>query len=253
MNARELDSELRRWADSHTSEEEQLVELRQRIHAEAGAPLPAVRFERREPSWLGRFAWAVAGAAMAMVLMHLVRRPRPTPQAQHLIQEDSALALVRATAIPNAGFGEVFAETRRLFPQRLRWVADTDQDFLVNVSETVERPLAEAAGFADVRLVAIVRRPGEEWRVLWRTVVVTQDGGYVTVALPGGGTATIWAHAADATTVAVETRLALPEVSTSVSRILPADAAEPLVLLKTSEKELRVYQTATPVSALPQA
>jgi hypothetical protein len=253
MNNRELDNELRRWGDSHSPKEEQLTELQRRILAEAGAPLPAIRFERREASWLGRVAWALAGAALAMVLMHLARRPhQPLPQQAQAPARDGALALAQSAAVPAAQVDELFMETRRLFPQRLRWVADTDQDFVVNVADGMEPDQVAHRQATNIALVAMTRRPGEKWEILWRSVVVTRDDDRVTVPVPGGKVV-LRARATRSGGTVVDTQLVLPEVSTSSSHALRPRYPEPLVSLQTPEKELRIYQMATPLALSPQA
>lgn len=247
MKTRKIDDELRRWADAHAPGEEQTAELRRRILAEAGTAAPMARLRRRESSWLGQFAWALAGAALAVVAVHLAGLPR---QAHPDAPEDGALALARSASVSATGLTEVFAETRRLFPERLRWAADTGRDFVVNVSETTA---PGPACFANVGLVAVSRRAGEDWQVLWQVTVMTQDADHVVVALPGGGEATIWAHVADASAAVVETRLALPELAAATSRLLPAGTVELLVEWRTPERELRIYQTAAPLVAPSQA
>jgi hypothetical protein len=196
-------------------------------------------------------AWALAGAALAMLCLHIVRLPRQGTPVQSGAPQDEAVALVRSTT-PNGETAEVFQETRRLFPSNLRWVADTNQQFLVDVAETTGSSSTRSSnGFAHVSLVAVARTPGKSWQVLWKTVVYTQGGEYATVPVPGGQ-ATIWAHPADSSVVAVETQLSLLGVSTTASRLLTAGDCAPLIVQQTAEREFRVYQTAQSVDDLPQ-
>jgi hypothetical protein len=165
---------------------------------------------------------------------------------------DGALALAHSATAPAAQVDELFMETRRLFPQRLRWVADTDQDFVVNVADATEPAPVVGKKATNVALVAMTRKPGGQWQILWRTVVVTRDNDRVTVPVPGG-TVILQARTTRSARVLVDTQLVLPEVSTSSSHVLRARAPEVLVSLQTPEKELRIYQMATPLALSPQA
>ncbi len=148
--------------------------------------------------------------------------------------------------------GRLFREMQRLFPERLRWVAESADAVALGVdggADAVDersRPLL-------VRVVVVARNRGEErWRPVWRRDVLLHADQFVEVNPTAGAPdrVLLWTHVLPDGAIAVETGLRLTEpvrVELSHASAAAAGQATGSSAFEREEVEYRVVQAARSV------
>ena len=148
--------------------------------------------------------------------------------------------------------GRLFGEMQRLFPERLRWVAES--------ADAVALGVDGGAGAADersrpllVRVVVVARNRGEEgWRPVWRRDVLLHADQFVEVSPTPGAPdrVLLWTHVLPDGAIAVETDLRLTEpvrMELSHASAAAAGQAAGSSAFEREEVEYRVVQAARSV------
>ncbi|MDT8389675.1 MAG: hypothetical protein RRC34_04100 [Lentisphaeria bacterium] len=254
-----LNDTLRRWQAEQTPETKHMEHLNGRIRH-------AIRKGTRNPvpapsgvgtpfaPFLGRLAYSALGMAAILTLLlvvHLREEEERTSNGHRPAFADSAQSLAALD-------GEVLAEAAMLFREmnasladRLKWVAETDEDVQVATIDQ-DRPggLPEEGPLVLVRTLVLSRpSSGGRWRSDWRAQVVTRAQEMVQVDLGGDAASlTIWTFPVNGEAVAVDSQLKLKgtlEIESSVSEILLSAHPAGIHTFFRDGREYRVMQVAT--------
>lgn len=250
-----LDSDLKDWAARHEPLPGHLDGLAARVTAEAAryrhapANTPA-------PAWmpfLGKLGYALTGAVVAAVVLVLCIR-YGAPRPGHA-ESDALARLATPTADQISAERCLFAETARLFPQRLRWIAQSNGDMGLGV-EAADQNWASDTPPMLVRLVVVSRKSGEAvWRQAWSTDVVLrgEDLAEITPNRDSANRLTLWVYPLQDGRVAVDTGVELDKPLKIASRLdSVVKAGEPAVVatVRSGDTEYRVFQTVERLSGV---
>ena len=242
-----VDSKLREWAARRQASQAHLDSLATRTVTEAARR----RFVAIEPmpagsQFLARLGYALTGAIVAgLVIVFGLQRGAPG-----LAGDEAGGALRQAVPTPGqiSTIARLYAETVRLFPRRLRWIAQSNGDMGLGVEATEESWIADAPPML-VRLV-IVSRTGRDtaWRPVWSTDVVLRGEDMAEIA-PNRNAANkvaLWVYPLQNGKVAVDTAVELDKPLRFASRqsaVVTAGQPTPVATVRLGDVEYRLIQT----------
>ena len=248
-----LDDRLKQWATRHEPLPGHLEALAARVTVEAARRRHA-KATMTTSAWmpfLGRLGYALTGAVVAGVVfaffVHQGVRQRG--------QSDSALTarMARPTADQMSTMSRLFAETARLFPKRLRWIAQSNGDMGLGVEATDQDWTYDAPPML-VRLVMVSRTGNETtWRQVWSTDVVLhgEDLAEITPNRNSANKLTLWVYPLQDGKVAVDTGVELDKPLKLASRlntvVKDGEPAE-VTTVRRGDTEYRLFQTVEPLN-----
>ncbi len=201
----------------------------------------------------GRLAYVALGLAAALLAMFIlnIREEGEGTSSEHpRTFADSAQSLAAIDDGLLAEAALLFREMNATLADRLKWMAETDDDVQVaTIDREVYRPLS-AEPLVLVRTL-VLSRPisGGKWRSDWRAQVVTRAQETVRVNLGDDAAAlTIWTFPLDGEAVAVDSRLQVKgdlDIETSASEILISARPVGIHRFVRDDREYRIMQAAT--------
>ena len=243
-----LDSDLKDWAARQEPPPGHLDGLAARVTAETARRRYAIA-TASAPAWmpfLGKLGYAVTGAVVAAVVLALCMR-HGAPRTGHA--ESDALARLAAPTVEQVSAERrLFAETARLFPQRLRWIAQSNGDMGLGVEAADQDWTCDTPPML-VRLVVVSRKNGEAvWRQAWSTDVVLRGEDMAEIA-PNRDSAnrlTLWVYPLQDGRVAVDTGVELDKplkIASRLNAVVKAGEPAEVATVRSGDMEYRVFQT----------
>jgi hypothetical protein len=248
-----LDLRLRAWAVRRERTPEEINDLAARVVAEAARRRYASSAVPVQPQLLlwSKLSYALGGGIAAMVLWAVGARYYGL-SVEH--SDDGKIAqLTTPTAAQLGTMRRLFDETARLFPQRLRWITQSNGEMGLGVEAADLEPDRGTVAPMMVRLVAVARQDGEkEWRQVWATDIVMhgQDMAEIALNRDSANKLTLWVYPLDNGRVAVDVGVALAQpikVASRLNGIVEAGKPTEMVKLRMEETEYRIIQTIMPL------
>jgi hypothetical protein len=246
-----LDDRLKEWAARHEASPSTLEKLASRVNVEAvrrryandTMPASALRL------FWGKLGYALTGAIVAGVVFVVLHHSQPQVGQGEVVMAER---LVAPTADQVSSIRHLFAETARLFPQRLRWIAQSNGDMGLGVEEGEQDWTSDTPPML-VRLV-VVSRTGTEsaWRPVWSSDVVLrgEDLAEITPNRNAANKLTLWVYPLQNGRVAVDTGVVLDKPMKFASRLNSVvKVGEPaeVGMVRRGDTEYRLFQTVEPL------
>jgi len=255
MKGSKLDSLLHDWAVRHAGDPARRETLVERVRQQlARQPMPAGDdlAPARRKGLPGRGIHAVCTlAAGLLVAVGLFIAPRFWRSS--VVPDSTAeIALLSASEIRSSS--ELFRRMEEVFPDNLRWIAETNGEVSLGLGRI---PRAGPSGAAPllVRTVVLERKRGESsWNRVFAADVLSRNEELVEVS-PGqkpAGRLLLWAYRLPDGNVAVDAKLRLtesPGTSVDLTSVLAPGRATQVLTTRTAEGEFRVLQAASPLSS----
>ena len=247
-----LDSTLKAWAAKHEAPQAHLDKLAGQTVTEAArrrlSPVEPIRAWLPFLTGLGYAATGAMVAGLVFVFYLQVCGSR--------MSLDGALAAARL-AVPTPGqvsaVSRLFSETARLFPQRLRWIAQSNGDMGLGVESVEEAWVADTPPTL-VRLVVVSRAGKEEaWRPVWSADVVVRGEDLAEIA-PNRSSANklaLWVYPLQNGMVAVDTVVELESplrLASRQSAVFTAGEPVQTAAVCLGDAEYRLFQTVEPLN-----
>lgn len=250
MNDR-LDTLLTGWAKRSEAGPERMSVLRSRIlekvHVGGESKATIVPAVAALIPFRAKLRYAAIGAAVtaAVAIILSVREDRFQHPARG-DEEGPRLALSESRAATGR---RLFQELERLFPDRLRWVAESDGKVGLGVDGIPPGGARESPPVI-LRLVLTSREPGRAgWRAEWMTDVLVRGEDRIEVPLTPapGSTLALWVYPLPDGAIAADTALSLHSpvrISTDVSTVMVQGTPVELAFVRAGNREYRVLQMA---------
>jgi len=246
-----VDSKLKNWAAGHQAPQAHLDALAARTVTEAARR----RFVSVEPvrtgsQFLARLGYAATGAIVAgFVLVFGFQSGAPRMAGGEFC---AASRLAAPTPGQVSTIAHLYAETARLFPQRLRWIAQSNGDVGLGVEASEESWIADTPPML-VRLV-VVSRTGKDaaWRPVWSTDVVVRGEDLAEIA-PNRNSSNklaLWVYPLQNGKVAVDTVVELDKplrLASRQSAVVTAGEPAQVATMRLGDTEYRLFQTVEPL------
>lgn len=260
-----LDGLLRRWAESRASTDEQIAKLRERISSTvktaALVDIPPMQRPHKGLVVAGRVAWFCLGAAAAVLVAGLlwpVRSPEPrvvSPDVADVpqIQQNGIPAFAALKRDQLTARAVLLKEMENVFPDQLRWVAESEDKVSVGLLSEARPAWRETAPIA-IRVVVVSRKTSnQDWTPVWTVDVVTRGEEVValTPQCSGVGKLLLWTYLMPDDMVAVDGSIALPDpspVHCSFSGIQQEGTTKAVLWVQADHVEYRVFQTVALIS-----
>lgn len=241
----ELDTILQKWAAGKAKSEDSLRELTNRIILEVSR----IEYEEYQNvsmviPFFGKLGYAGLGAMVGILMcLFYLRVPLASVPATE--------QLVNASMLSDSEIAKktrLFGEVERLFPDNLRWIAESDGDVGVGV-ETTEGAVKQQAVPVLVKLTALSRGVGEKnWRSVWATCVVVRGQELVEIR-PNKlkeNNLTLWVYPLADGKVAVDSNLALNSpvsLNSSMTAVVGQNIPSEVLYKRSGDVEYKVLQT----------
>jgi hypothetical protein len=252
-----IDDACRRCLDGRQPGEDHLRRLTARIVDEACRRRRlGVSDATRRPGLFLTYRAACAALAAAAVLVSaalwavLPRRPGTDPSAlgggAAAAHGPASLAALGDARLANAM--RLFAEADRLFPDALRWIAETNGDVRLGV-DALPGGAEASAPPALVRLTVSRRdAAGGGWRVAWTSDVLVRAGDDVEAALSrkADNRLALWVFPLQDGKLSVQGGLSLAapvRLAARLDAVVADGEAVEIAALRTPDAEYRVFQT----------
>jgi hypothetical protein len=245
-----FEARLKQWAARHEASPAKLADLAAQVvveaarhrHADTSAPALA------SMPFLGRLGYALTGAVVAGVVFVLCAR-QGEPQAS---RSESAAAMAKPTADQVTTVSRLFAETARLFPKRLRWIAQSNGDMGLGVEAADQDWPCDTPPML-VRLVVVAKTGTETaWRQVWATDVVLrgEDLAEITPNRDSANKVTLWVYPLQDGKLAVDTGVNLDEplkIASRLSSVVKNGEPAEVATVRLGDTEYRLFQTVQPL------
>ena len=257
----DLDGLLKQWAEAHRPTEEKHRRLGRQVMARIADEVrdPVELPQRQQTSW--EVQLMVGGGSLLVLLMLAgsllymnlstvtpVAIPSKGGEAAGAPPGYPAESLLAAKLV--AGKGMLLAETNSLFDQRLRWIAEGQEEMVVEVDDEQGQASRE---FLLVRLVVAERDSAAgSWRLLWQADVITRSEELVEVRpreWPGSSLA-LWAFVLPDGDVAVDMDLRIQQqlLDATTSTVLQTGQPHQVDCRQFDNIERCVFQTVRPLT-----
>jgi hypothetical protein len=278
-----LDKLLEDWSASREADGQQVRELSIRIlaavrqqtddllDASAGddspfvdRPVPARRYgERRHLAIIGGM-WILGGGALLLLVLAAsvlylnlegapsnspLRKPSVVRSSGGELNSNDHPAAARVGAAVLAAKRRLLSEARDLFDNQLAWIADGEDEVLIEVFDSVPPTSDE---FLLVRIVVAERAsPESPWSTVWQTDVISRNKAVVEVASKELSLA-LWTYQLPDGEIAVDMELQLErQTPIQVSSHAVLHAGQPRYVDCSTDNGIErcVFQTAMPLSS----
>ncbi|MCK5802522.1 MAG: hypothetical protein KAI66_06800 [Lentisphaeria bacterium] len=248
MKNHELDDKLVEWSEARETDDASMSELTRRvIAATRQLPRPLEESCRRIRPGLDRCLWFVAGAAACLLLVAALSHEK-APVAD----PSTSVSPIASTSAPPVDWEpihRVYEEMARMFPDRVRWVADSGAqlDF-----ELKERHGTSGTPPVGVHFLLLRRSVGEtEWGAAWEGTILSDSEETVVCRAEDAVVRklTLWTYLLPDGMIAVDVTLELHPSKWTITSSLLANSGETkdIFRMKTSDMEFRLVQTATTI------
>lgn len=244
----EIDRQLRDWAQRHLASPAHLEGLARKATVKA-AHQRSLGVPIAEPALMlfwGKLGYALSGAIVAMVVLMLC--------VQHggsRARETTALSvaqLAKPTPAQMTVSRRLFAETTRLFPKQLRWMAQSNGDMGLGVENEGAGSVADTPPML-VRMVVVSRTAGESaWRPVWTTDVILRGEELVEIS-PNRNSSnklTMWVYPLQNGKVAVDSAVDLDKplkLSSRLNSVVTEGVPAEVATVRMGDTEYRLFQT----------
>lgn len=252
MNNEELNRILKDWAAQNACAPEQVDRLAKQISQETRR----LRYENRfadvwsEPlSVWKKLRYVAVGAVLAVVVAVLILR-MPPPSAQNAGEDADAEVIGMAGISANQlqSCTKLYHEIKRLFPDGLRWIAQSDGEVGIGMETSSDAASAKATPMI-VKVSVLSRKTGDNaWRQIWSTELIMNDQDMVEV-VPDRQTdnkLALWVYPLEDGKLAVDSSVSLHLPITVESRlnavVTPGQPTQ-MALLKLDGIEYGIFQT----------
>jgi hypothetical protein len=252
-----LDKRLKQWAADTAPAAEDLARLRQRITDEAARACgEALRMAppARAPFAIKLF-YSLAGAAAMLIAVCALWTMFGSDTAQ-----PGRDTLADATTVPALDIElgrKLFSEIDRMFPERLRWVAESNGDMGMGI-ESAPTGIVENGVPMFVRLTLVARHDSEHaWRPTWSAdmLVRSEDAVEIVPSPHADNHLSLWIYPLTDGHILVDSRVSLatplPLAAVSEAVVQPG---RPLQLSagRRNNTDYRLYQTVWTLTAQPE-
>jgi hypothetical protein len=241
----QLDTMLKNWAAGKTKSDAELQSLARRIITEAaGVKHAECQTAISSAPFLGKFGYAGLGAVAGFLLCFfcLHAQPASTCGTERLVARSglSDREIAKRT--------HLFGEVQRLFPDNLRWIAESGGEVGVGVESEKEIGDTKTTPVL-VKLTAVSRVIGEKtWRPIWDASVVVRGQELVEIQpnKAGNNKLTLWVYPLADGKVAVDSNLALntpASLNSSSTTVVGQNAPSEILYERKGDTEYKVLET----------
>ena len=201
--------------------------------------------------FLSKLGYVFTGAFVAGVVFFLCGHHSVSQTSD--TAADSLARLAKPTPDQMNSIRRIFAETTRLFPKQLRWMAQSNGDMGLGVEDESGSPVADTPPML-VRMVVVSRSDGESaWRPLWATDVVLRGEELVEIS-PNRNSAnklTMWVYPLQNGRVAVDTAVDLDKplkLASRLNSVVKVGEPSEVATVRMGDTEYRLFQTIEPLN-----
>ena len=253
MNNEELDRALKEWAVANKPASENTDDLIRRITLEARRVTYENRFSDAwsEPVTIWRkLSYASLGAVFAILVCAVFLRMPLGPSTQTAGKETSPAGMAGISAEQLQSNSKLFSEMKRMFPDGLRWIAQSDGEVGLGIEETRQDNTAAKSSPMMVKVTVLSRKTGETvWHQAWNADLILHGQDMVEI-VPDRKLAdnklSLWVYPLDDGKLAVDSSISLRLPVTIASRlnavVTPGEPTEMASLLLDGV-EYRIFQT----------
>ncbi len=242
-----LEQILRQWAAQNEADDNRINQLARRISTEAVQARTTTNTQTSHfPVWhklLYAGYGAVVAAAISVLCFHFFLENCTTNAAT-----DNAARLANVSEEKIQASRELFAEMKKLFPEQLRWICESNGDIGLGV-ESLAINDSEKSTPVLVKLTVVSRETGnEKWQPAWNTYVLLRGEEMVEIAQneTSGNRLALWVYPLDEGKLAVDTKISMNapiRIASTASKIVKPGQPTKMASFKTVDKEYNLYQT----------